>query len=108
MKVRRFYSPAEPDYEILNGPSETIPDQSLSVRDILHRFTRGQMVIPPIETGDDEDFDSPDPPQTFDDLVDAQEFLMDSRMNLEAMLHDSRNPPEVEPDHPKVEPDRTE
>lgn len=65
MKTRSFYSPVD-DKEKIFGESETIPDQSLSVRDIITRYRRGSMELPPIETGDDDDIDAPD--FDFDDI----------------------------------------
>lgn len=56
--------------EVLDPVSETIPDQALTVRDIITRFSRGQMELPPLETGESDDIDSSD---TFDDMVDASE-----------------------------------
>lgn len=56
--------------EIGNPESETIPDQALTVRDIITRFTRGQINIPPIETGDADDIDDA---VRYDDIVDASE-----------------------------------
>lgn len=68
--MRSFYvNPPQPDFEVVNPESDTIPDQSLSVRDILMRFTRGEISIPPPETGDSDDID--DDHDQFDDLVDA-------------------------------------
>lgn len=67
--VRKFWTFRPNDIEPVLHESETIPDQSLSVRDILLRFTRGQMVMPPIETGDDSDIDEID----YDDMISAQE-----------------------------------
>lgn len=58
-----------PDYELVVGKSETIPDQALTVRDIITRFTRGQISIPPIEQGDADDIESS---VSYGDLVDAQ------------------------------------
>ena len=63
-----FFNPPVSDFEVTSDEVLTIPDQSLSVRDILHRFTRGQMDVPPIEQGDDDDIYSDD---SFDDLSDA-------------------------------------
>ena len=37
------------DFEDNDPVSDTIPDQSLSVRDIIHRYTRGQIEVPPID-----------------------------------------------------------
>lgn len=56
------------DPEVVVGKSETIPDQALTVRDILTRFTRGQISIPPIEEGDSDDIESS---VSYGDLVDA-------------------------------------
>ena len=74
MKVRRFYDKSSiDDYEAVTQKSETVPDQSLTVREIISRFTRGQMVIPPIDTGDDDDIDSP--LADFEDPTDALEAM---------------------------------
>lgn len=75
MLTVRTYKSVIDDVEHNDPHSETIPDQSLSVRDILHRFTRGQMEIPPVEVGDDDDIDSSD---SFDDLVDAFDSVVDA------------------------------
>lgn len=55
-----FYNYRVSDPEEIFLPSETIPDQSLTVRDILRSYTRGQIELPPVETGENDTFDSPD------------------------------------------------
>lgn len=80
MKVNSFWTARPDDVEVNNGVSETIPDQSLSVRDILMRFTRGSITLPPIETGDDDDIDS-DIDVT--DMIEAQDAVMYGREVLE-------------------------
>ncbi len=60
------------DVEYVDPVSETIPDQSLSVREILTRYKRGDLSLSSLETGDDDDIDSDD---DFDDLVDASDAL---------------------------------
>ena len=35
---------SEKDYEVNNLPSETIPDQSMSVQELVYRYTHGQML----------------------------------------------------------------
>lgn len=60
------------DVEYVDPVSETIPDQSLSVREILTRYKRGDISLPSVETGDDDDIDLDD---DFDDLVDASDAL---------------------------------
>lgn len=59
--------------EVNNEPSETIPDQSLTIKEILQRFKAG--TLPPIQKEtyfeDDPDIDNPDPMYRPDfDLVD--------------------------------------
>lgn len=89
MKVKSFYDgSSSDDFEVLRGSSETIPDQSLSVRDILMRFTRGQMDLPPIEQGDDEDIDYQG--DDFDDLVDAQDSYLNG-VDLSSRLQNVQN-----------------
>lgn len=73
MKVRTWYDFPH-DVEEIVGESMTIPDQSLSVRDILMRYTRGQLDLSEIETGDDDDYDTES--DEFEDLVDAQESFV--------------------------------
>lgn len=68
-KMRTFFNNPSPAYECNVGEDMTIPDQSLSVRDILLNFTRGSMIAPKIETGDDEDIE--DAHAGYDDMVDA-------------------------------------
>ncbi|UPW41453.1 hypothetical protein [Dipodfec virus UA23Rod_1363] len=70
MKIRRLQYRGERFPEIGDSESETIPDQALTVRDIISRFTRGQIDIPPIETGESDDIDDA---VSYDDIVDAAE-----------------------------------
>lgn len=67
--MRSFFNNNKHDFEEVSDVVLTIPDQSLTVRDILHNFIRGGMEIPPIETGNDDTFESP--VDRFDDIVDA-------------------------------------
>lgn len=59
------------DFEDNDPVSDTIPDQSLSVRDIIHRYTRGQIEVPPIDQGEDQDIEDSD--MDFDSFDDAFE-----------------------------------
>ena len=62
-------------YEVNNEPSETIPDQSMSIRTILERYSRGLPIsgerTPIWQQGDDFN-DMPDP-RTLD-LAERQEY----------------------------------
>lgn len=90
METRSFFvNPPSIKYDDLSGSSMTIPDQSLTVRDIIRRFTRGQMDIPPIDSGDDDDFNTE--VVDFDDRLDAFEILSQSSHNIQEQI--SSTPP---------------
>lgn len=82
MKVYSFYNPPSHDFEPVVHKSETIPDQSLSVRDILLRFTRGSMPIPSIDSGDDDDINRPD---DVSDMIEAQDQVLYGQKLLDEM-----------------------
>lgn len=95
MSFLSFWDKHPSDTESVVGKSMTIPDQSLSVRDILMRFTRGQMDLPPIDIGDDDDFDTPIA-SDFGDMVDA----FDEASRMPDIVNDIRlqSTPQVPPE----------
>lgn len=90
--MRCFYKPFIPEFEPHSSESETIPDESLTVRDILSRFVRGSMLVPPVEQGDDDDIDQDD---QFDDLVDAFDSVNSGYALAQSLsaAHDAETPP---------------
>lgn len=86
MKIGSFYKNGNIHFESNDSIDMTIPDQSLSVREILENFTSGKIELPQIEVGDDEDIDALD---SFDDMIEAQDTLnsfaesVTARRNLE-------------------------
>lgn len=83
MKICNFFNPPK-DHEVVDTSTEiTVPEQSLSVRDILTRFSRGQIEIPPIDYGEDDDINAD--LSNYDDLVDAQNAIFESQNNLETI-----------------------
>ncbi|UPW41764.1 hypothetical protein [Peromfec virus RodF7_14] len=90
--MRTFFNQRLSDFEQLDSESLTIPDMSLSVREILQRFTRGQMEVPDIETGEDEDFEDYN---GFDDLSDAVDAYRHGAGTL-AVLSQSEEPRQVD------------
>lgn len=66
----------KPSKEVNGGELITVPDMSLSVRDILDRFTRGTIDLSSLNRSysdsEDEDFDSPELTD-FEDPVDVYE-----------------------------------
>lgn len=91
MRIATFFAPIK-DSENLDIKTQiTVPDQSLSVRDILQRFTRGTISIPPLDTGEDDDIDSV--VNDFDDFVDAHDMLVNS---MDSLKNSSQGAPSVE------------
>jgi len=82
MKVRNMFNASEfNDDEVNNEPSQTIPDQSMSVREILSRYASGM----PLSNGkeqiyDGEDGDGIDPRRL--DLAERQELEIQARQEL--------------------------
>jgi len=69
----------KPGYETIRGKSMTLPDQSLTIQEILTRFSRGLPIgvgKEPIWNEDDPDFDDDDMTRTPGfDIVDAENFI---------------------------------
>lgn len=82
MKIRNIFNAKEfSDNEVNNEPSQTIPDQALSVRDLLSRYASGQPLgggKEPIYEG--EDGDGIDPRRL--DLAERQELEIEARREL--------------------------
>jgi len=74
MKVKNSlnYKEFNNDNEVNNLPSLTIPDQNLSIRQIIDRYTRGLPIHSFNPVYDGEDYDLPDP-RTLD-LVERHEL----------------------------------
>lgn len=81
MKILSFYSDKVSDFDnnSVTLPSETIPDQSLSVQDILLRYARGDISLASRLDGDDDDIDAP---SGYDDMVDAADDYESSVRNV--------------------------
>lgn len=94
------YEPSEKGMEHPEGVINTVPDQSMSIREILQRFRRG--VAPPVVHqplyDDDDNWDTPEADlnnRVFDgdfDLTD-REALTSRIKQLEAQLAQERNAP---------------
>lgn len=86
-------------YEKVIGESETIPDQSYSIEEIITRFTGG--IMPTVNNrvfyDDDPDFDSIDPTMSPDyDLVDALADMDALSKQFEARKKEDDQPAELE------------
>lgn len=71
-------------YKIFTMPSQTIPDQTLSIREILDRYARGLPLDakqPMWDENVDEDSFMPDPRRL--DLAERQEFAENAKAELE-------------------------
>lgn len=73
----RMLTPSIPD-KIINTVSETIPNQSLTVTEVLQRFTNGTLpnIVQPVFHTDEDDFDNYDiTDNPAFDLVDADNYI---------------------------------
>lgn len=72
--IRTQYTPNQMTFEPSSSETLTVPDQSLTVKDILRRFTAGSLnpseIHRPGQYDDSPDIDNPVTP--FEDLTDAQ------------------------------------
>jgi len=77
------YDYKEQQGEVNTLPSMTIPDQTMSIRTIVDRYTRGLPItgFTPIYEG--EDFYMPDPKTL--DLVDRAELLESAKQEVESL-----------------------
>lgn len=97
MKQKRtWFNPPEVIGEINNLPSETVPDQTLSVKEIMVRYARGlplegQRV--PIWNGEDDDM--PDP-RTLD-LSERQDFAEQAKEELKQLKNKKQKSDEKTP-----------
>lgn len=82
MKVRNMFNAKEyNDNEVFTEPSQTVPDQALTIREILKRYASGQPLggsQEPIYEG--EDGDGIDPRRL--DLAERQELEIAARQEL--------------------------
>lgn len=111
MFVNRFtYDYTAPHvHEKVIGDSETIPDQSYSIEEIITRFTGG--IMPTVNNrvfyDDDPDFDSIDPTMRPDyDLVDALSDMDALSKHFEARKKEDIQPAELEQPEDKKAPEK--
>lgn len=82
-KIQTSANYAPPKGEINTSPSETIPDQAMSLKTLLERHTRG-MPLPNNQMNlFDEDYDLPDMKTL--DLVDQDEIMRFNREKIEGL-----------------------
>lgn len=119
MVIRTPYSKMSFDGEVNNMPSMTVPDQALSVREIIDRFTRGlapQIAFEKVYSEENPDIRGLDIVQLEDLRKEASETIefhenaqaeakqkiaFDAKMKFEKWLADQKN---VESQNPKDAP----
>lgn len=77
MKIQKFYeyNPESIEYEKNNGEVITVPDQSLTVKEILERFRRGTLDYESLQSRgyyDDDDTDIDSSPMIVEDITDIE------------------------------------
>lgn len=88
MKIKTYLNRDEfpKKYKVFTMPSETVPDQSMSIRQILDRYARGLPLdakTPIWDDNVDEDNFMPDPRRL--DLAERQEFAESAAAELKAV-----------------------
>ena len=80
--------------EVNNEPSQTIPDETYSIREILQRFSRGLTTTSKMGFYDEEDYH---PDLSKMDLVDREEYIENVRLQLtdlqDKLQNNTTNPP---------------
>ena len=88
MRVKNYLNrdTFEKNYLVFTQPSETIPDQTLTIRQILDRYSRGIPMDIKVETWDENaDIDDILPNPKTMDLVDRQEYALQAKAELETI-----------------------
>lgn len=92
MKTQSLYNYSkDDDFEYNSHELVTIPDQSLSVREILTRFTRSGLELPSIESGEDDDINE----SLVSDFFEAQQVLRDFDPSVLIPASPSKDPGDV-------------
>nr|QPB07365.1 MAG: hypothetical protein [Microvirus sp.]QQL13308.1 MAG: hypothetical protein [Microviridae sp.] len=98
MIFRTQYDPAFGPLEHVSSKSETVPDMSLTVKDILIRFQRGTLspdeICRNVDYEDDPDIDNPYDPPT--DLTDYDAMARRGHSILQNMAAAGRSGPETQ------------
>jgi len=81
----------ENQYETNNEPSLTIPDQTMSVREILTRFSRGLPIDQKIPTYNESESDEYIPDPRYMDLAERQELSEIFKEELNFYKEQSQN-----------------
>lgn len=94
MKFRSPFVPFESDYFVSKLPSLTVPDQALSIREILDRFSRGLPSAPPLKAIYDEDDTYPDTrSMDLTEIDDLRQSVSEDMADMEAIIRLNSKPP---------------
>ena len=85
MKVKNQFSAQlfEKQYETNNEPSLTIPDQTLSIKQILERYASGQSLEGKTPYYDEEETEEYAPDPRYMDLADREQMEKDYKQEVE-------------------------
>lgn len=114
MKINTYYNVSLDKGEVNNKPSMTVPDQSMSLRELLDRFARG---LPTggqkteIWHGEDEDMPDTSKMDLIDrmDLIEAnKDFIQETKQKLQSKppkaIKVLETPPTEDPQNPIDQP----
>lgn len=77
-------SEREKEYKVFTQPSQTVPDQTMSIKTILDRYAKGLPIGGGLEPIYEEDESYGINPKTLD-LVDLQELKMNNKKHIETL-----------------------
>lgn len=103
--MRTFFKPGKIHFDPTSDEDLTIPDDALSVRDILSRYTRSHL-DDLIEDGDDDDIDADD--SIGDDLVDISNNASKIEFLESSLLSNGGSPASPESPEPPASPESPE
>lgn len=98
--VNWFTADTERGKEVNLKPSQTVPDEVLSLNELLHRYARGQsvQVLQPVWNGDEEEFPDLDR-MTAQERLDYARELQENIIELKQQQeNESKEPSEAEPE----------
>jgi len=92
MKVKNIYSSIlfEKQYEQNNEPSLTIPDQTLSIKQILERYASGQSLEGKTPYYDESESEEYYPEPRYMDLAEREEYANQIKEELQTIKESSK------------------
>ncbi|AXL15352.1 hypothetical protein [Microviridae sp.] len=106
-RTPRNYVMTESDFETLTGPSKTVPNMTLPLKELLNRFTRGQSVatLSPVYNGEEElpDFEYMDTMEKLDYARDIRRGITQRQDEMSQAAAAAQEAAKMKPNNPETE-----